>query len=72
MSGNVWEYCWDWDGSYPTSQENYTGADTGTSRIVRGWSCINESSYLQIGYRYYFESKDGSTFAGFRVVRSNP
>lgn len=73
MSGNVWEYCWDWSGDYPTiSEDNYTGQTTGTSRIVRGGSCINESAYLQIGYRDSFVPKNGSAFAGFRVARSNP
>ena len=41
MSGNVWEWCSDWDGSYSSnSQSNPTGPNSGSYRVKRGssWS----------------------------------
>lgn len=39
MSGNVWEWCWDWAGAYGTSaQTNPKGPNSGTHRVLRGGS----------------------------------
>ncbi|HLP15706.1 MAG TPA: SUMF1/EgtB/PvdO family nonheme iron enzyme [Bacteroidota bacterium] len=37
MSGNVWEFCWDWTGAYAASaQTDPTGSATGSARVTRG------------------------------------
>jgi formylglycine-generating enzyme required for sulfatase activity len=39
MSGNVYEWCWDWLDTYPNSaQTNPTGPGTGTYRVARSGS----------------------------------
>jgi len=70
MSGNVWEWCWDGYGGYPTgTQTDYRGAASGTYRVVRGGSWYDFAANATVAYR------DGSTpdslyyYLGFRVVR---
>ena len=73
MSGNVFEYCWDRYGSssgYPGGTEDPEGPDTGSDRVKRGGSWINDASYCtvsarNISYPYYLDY-----ISGFRLVRS--
>lgn len=52
MSVNVWEWCQDWHGKYPTYDEtDPQGAETGETKVLRGGSTGNDDYYLRVSCR---------------------
>ena len=55
MSGNVWEWTWDWYTIHyaQLDQVDPIGSSTGTARVIRGGSWGSETHHLRVGNRFY-------------------
>ena len=70
MSGNVWEWCSDWDGNYSSgSQTNPKGASTGTYRVLRGGSWYSNYRGCRVAYRKYSCLGNRVSHYGFRLAQ---
>lgn len=71
MSGNVYEWCWDWRASSISADTKYTGPDSGSEKVRRGGSYKETNSYSSVSNRdrsSLLYVSDEHT--GFRVVRT--
>ena len=71
MSGNVFEWTWDWYALYPTSAEtNPTGPSTGSERIPRGGSWYGGSPFCRVASRLNYLPEVRYFFLGFRLAKT--
>ena len=71
MSGNVWEWCQDWKGSYSsTPQTNPTGATSGSFRVFRGGSWFNYARFCRSSDRGSNSPDFTDSGLGLRLVLS--
>ena len=71
MCGNVWEWCNDVYGDYPTEAvTNPKGASTGSYHVNRGGSFNFAASYARPKYRCYDPANNIFNGLGFRIAMS--
>ncbi|MDR2470670.1 MAG: formylglycine-generating enzyme family protein [Treponema sp.] len=69
MSGNVWEWCWDWIGPYPAGgARDYNGSQLRRVRVQRGGSYKNTASYCAAASRDSKAPQQQEDNTGFRIV----
>ncbi|MBF0101931.1 MAG: DUF4214 domain-containing protein [Desulfobacterales bacterium] len=69
MHGNVWEWCSDWNGNYPTSAViDPTGPTSGSYRVRRGGSWNNYALSCRSAVSYYNDPVDRYNSFGFRLI----
>ena len=72
MTGNVWEWVWDWYGSTLPGGRDPLGPEAGSFRVFRGGSWFNSALYLRVAYRgWHYPDYRGTDF-GFRLARTSP
>jgi formylglycine-generating enzyme required for sulfatase activity len=69
MFGNVWEWCGDWYGEYPSGPVvNPVGSDSGSARLIRGGGWDIASGHWRVAYRDALAPAYRRYYIGFRAV----
>lgn len=72
MSGNVWEWCYDFHAYYPSDpQLNPTGPKSGDHRIIRGGSWYIEAKNARVTKRGHRKPNERDKYIGFRLAADN-
>ncbi len=73
MSGNVYEWCWDWyKNATPAGGTNPKGGSSGSNRVFRGGSWGDSASNCARAYRNLGTPGHGDDGLGFRLVVNAP
>ena len=74
MTGNVFEWCWNWYGNYDKKNKNNPlGPESGEYRVVRGGSWFVSDYFCRVELHNdftYYSSDDWKYYIGFRLTKA--
>jgi len=72
MAGNLWQWCWDWYGDYPSASQTDphgpTSGQYGSARVFRGGGWGGNAYVCRSASRRSYNPSFGFIFLGFRSV----
>lgn len=73
MSGNVYEWAWDWYDAYPQGpQINPTGPISGILKVIRSGHWNGSAANCRYDFRIGYGPTNGGNCFGFRICKSAP